>query len=320
MTIRAKSVISTLALVAGLAAPAATAPFVPQHGDRGRDRGRADDALVAAFDQVTRDTVWTQTAALDLDFDVFHPQSMEVVGDRIYLSSVEVIEAPVRFPEPVDGYDRSPGRGVGHLFVLDRAGNLLRDIEITDGDRYHPGGLDVHGDELYLPVAEYRPNSSANLYRVDLDTFRVTRLFQVDDHIGGVVLDEKTGHLVGQSWGSRRFYDWTLTGRQKDFWLNPDHYIDYQDCEYVVFRKMLCSGIAGSLGGFVMIDLRDNHRIRHQVPTQAQSASGRLLTQNPTDIDARRTASGFHLTLYAAPDDGVATQLLVFEADVPAGR
>jgi hypothetical protein len=57
---------------------------------------------------------------------------------------------------------------VGHLFVLDPAGKLLRHIEIADGNRSHPGGLDVQGDSLYLPVAEYRPDSSANLYRIDL--------------------------------------------------------------------------------------------------------------------------------------------------------
>lgn len=316
MIFRTKAITSSLVLLAGLAAPAATA----LHRDGGRDHARADEPLVAAFDQVTRGTVWTPATALDLDFNIFHPQSMEVVGDRIYISSVEIIEAPVRYPVPVDGYDRTPGKGVGHLSVLDRAGKLLRDIKIADGNRYHPGGLDVHGDSLYLPVAEYRPDSSADLYRVDLRTFKVTRLFQVDDHIGGVVLDEETGHLVGQSWGSRRFYDWTLGGRQKDFWLNPDHYIDYQDCEYVVSRKMLCSGIAGTIGGFVMIDLRDDHRILHQVPVQTQSASGRIITNNPTDIDAEPTATGTHLTLYAEPDDDLGTKLLVYEADVPSAR
>jgi len=251
---------------------------------------------------------------------------MEVIGDRIYLSSVEIIEPTVRYPEPVDGYDRTPGKGRGHLFVLDRDGQLLNDIVISDGNRYHPGGLDYDGEFLWLPVAEYRPNSSADIYRIDPTTYDVTKLFTVSDHIGGVVRDQETGHLVGQSWGSRRFYDWKVGGKQKGFWFNENHFLDYQDCEYVASRKALCSGVTGlpaqpgaatgyELGGLVMIDLRDRHRILHEVPLQQWSTAGHVITRNPTDLDA----DGSHLTLYAAPDDSgkaAGTQILVYEADV----
>jgi hypothetical protein len=286
----------------------------------------SDDALVQTFDNVSRSTAWTRTATLDLDFETHHPQAMEVVGDRIYLSSVEILEPTVRYPEPVDGYDRTPGKGLGHLFVLDRDGQLLKDIVISDGHRYHPGGLDYDGEFLWLPVAEYRPNSSADIYRIDPTTYEVTKLFTVSDHIGGVVRDQETGHLVGQSWGSRRFYDWTVGGRQKGFWLNENHFLDYQDCEYIASRKALCSGVTGlpaqpgaasgyELGGLAMIDLRDRHRILHEVPLQHWSTAGHVITRNPTDLDA----DGSHLTLYAAPDDSgeaAGTQILVYEADV----
>ena len=289
-------------------------------------RPAGDDPLVQTFDNVSRSTVWTRTAALDLDFETHHPQAMEVVGDRIYLSSVEIIEPTVRYPEPVDGYDRTPGKGIGHLFVLDRDGRLLQDIVISDGDRYHPGGLDFDGESLWLPVAEYRPDSSADIYRIDPTTYDVTKVFTVSDHIGGVVRDQETGHLVGQSWGSRRFYDWTVGGRQKGFALNENHFLDYQDCEYVASRKMLCSGVTGlpaqpgaatgyELGGLAMIDLRDRNRILHEVPLQLWSTAGHVVTRNPTDLDA----DGSHLTLYAAPDDSdeaAGTQILVYEADV----
>ncbi|NEE01097.1 DUF6454 family protein [Phytoactinopolyspora halotolerans] len=312
-------------LIAGLAAIATSADSA---GDA-RPKGR-DELLVSAFEQVDRNTEWLHVDTVDLDFETFHPQAMEVVGDRIYLSSVEVIERPERYPEPIDGYDRSPGRGVGHVFVLDLEGNLLEDIEIADGHRYHPGGIDVHGDALYVPVAEYRPDSSSDIYRIDLQTYQVTRLFGVDDHIGGVVVDQLSGRLVGQSWGSRRFYEWSLAGKQKDFWLNENHFLDYQDCEYVASRKTLCSGVTGlaappgiegsyELGGFAMIDLRDEHRILHEVPLQLWSTAGHVITRNPTDLDAEPTADGARLTLYAAPDDadeGAGTQVLVYTADV----
>lgn len=285
----------------------------------------ADDPLVAAFENVSRSTTWTRTGALQLDFNTHHPQAMEVVGDRIYLSSVEIIERPQSYPEPVDGYDRSPGKGVGHLFVLEKDGTLIEDIELGEGDMYHPGGLDVDQEgTIWVPVAEYRPDSESIIYRVDPGTFEARRMFTVDDHVGGVIRDQETGHLVGQSWGSRRFYEWTTAGRQRARWLNDSHFVDYQDCEYVASRKTLCSGIAGlpaqpgagtpyELGGFALIDLR-TRSIRHEVPTQLWSTAGHVVTRNPTDIDA----VGTHLTMYAAPDDfgeGNGTEILTYEAD-----
>ena len=309
-------------VIAGAAVTAASAQ--PQQPPRAAER---DDALVATFDNVSRSTAWTRTETIDLDFNTHHPQAMEVVGDRIFLSSVEIVEPTVRYPDgPVGGYDRTPGKGVGHLFVLDRSGNLLEDIVLGEGDRYHPGGIDYDGENIWVPVAEYRPDSAALVYRVDAETYEAQKMFSVEDHIGGVVRDQVTGRLVGQSWGSRRFYEWTEAGRQKDFWLNENHFLDYQDCEYVATRKALCSGVTGlpaqpgaatgyELGGFAMIDLKDDHRILHEVPVQLWSTAGHVITRNPTDIDA----DGSHLTMYAAPDDyqeGVGTQILVYEADV----
>jgi hypothetical protein len=290
-----------------------------------------DDVLVSSFDNLTRGTAWTRTQTIDLGFHTFHPQSMEVIGDRIFLSSVEITQAPVKYPNgPVGGYDRTPGKGVGHLFILDRSGKLLKDIVLGEGDMYHPGGIDYDGEHIWVPVSEYRPNSAGIVYRVDAETYRAKEMFRVKDHVGGVVRDQETGRLVGQSWGSRRFYEWTPAGEQKDFWLNENHFIDYQDCEYVATGNALCSGVTGlpaqpgaatgyELGGFAMIDLRDEHRIRHEVPVQLWSTAGHVVTRNPTDLDAE----GSHLTMYAAPDDfgeGANTQVLVYEADVTPQR
>jgi hypothetical protein len=321
MNLRTPSLVLAAATVMAIATSAAA--LQPGPATRAQER---NEALVRAFDDVSRNTVWTHTDTIDLDFETHHPQAMEVVGDRIFLSSVEIIEPTVRYPEPIGGYDRTPGKGLGHLFILDRDGQLLKDIVISDGHRYHPGGLDYDGRFLWLPVAEYRPNSSADIYRINPTTYAVKKLFTVPDHIGGVVRDQESGHLVGQSWGSRRFYEWTVRGKQESFWLNENHFIDYQDCEYVASSKALCSGVAGlpaqpgatnsyELGGFAMISLRGRHRILHEVPMQLWSAAGHVITRNPTDLDA----DGRHLTLYAAPDDSdevSGTQILIYEADV----
>lgn len=304
---------------------------------------RADDPVVSAFDNVTRSTAWTKAGEVKVKFDDFHPQSLEVVGNRVFMTSVEIIEPTKKYPAGtlVDGYDRTAGKGRGHLFVMDLQGNLIKDVVLGEGDMYHPGGLDYDGHDVYVPVSQYRPNSSAIIYKVDATTYQPTELFRVQDHIGGVVLDRATGHLVGQSWGSRRFYDWTITGRQTRYWLNENHFLDYQDCEYLEREHALCSGVTGlpaapgattgyELGGFAMIDLSDLHPdmgngvdggptppafIEHEVPLQLWSPAGHVITRNPTDLDA----DGNQLTLYTAPDDsneGAGTSLLIYQATV----
>ena len=75
---------------------------------------------------------------------------------------------------------------------------------------YHPGGIDYDGKHIWVSVAEYRPNSRTVVYRVDPESMKATEVFRFPDHIGGILhnTDDKTLH--GVSWGSRRFYKWTL--------------------------------------------------------------------------------------------------------------
>jgi hypothetical protein len=119
--------------------------------------GPRDAPLVDAIEHASRSTPWTPVRRLPLDFQTYHPQGFARLGDRLFLSSVEVIEAPQRYPEPVGGYDRTPGRGRGHLFELSLDGRLLGHIELDEGTIYHPGGIDYDGESLWVPVAEYRP-------------------------------------------------------------------------------------------------------------------------------------------------------------------
>ena len=285
-----------------------------------------DGDVASDFMKVDRNTTWSQVDKLHLDFPTFHPEGLAITPDHIFLSSVEVTEPTQKYPSPVGGYDRTPGKGVGHLFVMDRQGHLQKDITLGEGDMYHPGGIDFDGRNVWVPVAQYRPNSSAILYRVDAQNLAVHKQFEVHDHIGGLVLDETTHRLVGNSWGSRRFYSWSLDGKQTGTWLNPDHYVDAQDCQYVVSAKMLCGGVtnlpqtpsaggaAGTyeLGGMALTDL-SSHRILHEVPFQKWSTAGHVMTRNPLKL----TASGGTLDLWAAPDngdEGNGTELFHFRA------
>ena len=286
--------------------------------------GPSDAALVDAVERVSRSTPWTVVRRMPLDFQTHHPQGFARVGNRLFLSSVEVIEPPQRYPQPVDGYDRTPGSGRGHLFELSLDGRLLRQIELGEGTIYHPGGIDYDGRWLWVPVAEYRPNSRAIVYRVNPDTLRAREAFRVDDHVGGVVRDRVSGDVHGLSWGSRTFYTWTSRGRELARTPNPEHYVDFQDCEYARFRKAVCTGITEytgpdgarfELGGIGVVNL-GRGTLGAEVPVQRYSTAGHVVTRNPVELDVR----GATLRMYAAPDDreeAAGTELLVLEAPAP---
>ena len=301
-------IVSTLAAVAIAASGLASAQPHQQ-----KTSPRHDGPLARAFSEVDRDTAWTILDKLHLDFETFHTEGLAITPDHLFLSSVEILEPTQKYPTPRGGYDRTPGRGVGHLFVMDRQGHLQKDIVLGDGDMYHPGGIDFDGRNVWVPVAEYRPDSSAIIYRVDATSLTVTRAFRVDDHIGGIVLDKTTRHLVGNTWGSRRFYEWNLRGRRLDTWRNASYFVDYQDCQYVESAKMLCGGVTNlpqtptaggdaavyELGGLALVDLR-THRILREVPFQRWSTAGHVITRNPVKL----AAVDGGLDLWAAPDNG----------------
>ncbi|MEU5882507.1 DUF6454 family protein [Spirillospora sp. NPDC047279] len=287
---------------------------------------RKPDPVVTAVQSLDRNARWTVTRRLDLAFPTHHPQGLARVGDRLYLSSVEVTEPPVRYPAPVDGYDRSPGKGRGHLFELDLSGRLLRQITLGEGTMYHPGGIDFDGRDLWVPVAEYRPNSRSIVYRVDPRSLRASEAFRFKDHVGGVVRDRRTGHVHGVSWGSRRLFEWTERGAPLRRGPNESHYIDYQDCAAAGPGKAVCTGLTEypvatggrfDLGGIAVVDLRTG-AVGHEVPVTALSPNGHVVTRNPVHLEA----DGGTLRMWAAPDDGEepgGTRLLVLETVLPRG-
>jgi hypothetical protein len=293
---------------------------------------RADDALVADFRAVDRGTAWQLTGKLKLNFPTYHTEGITFAGGHIFLSAVQILEPTVKYPTPQGGYDRTPGRGIGHVFVMDTEGRLQRDIVLGEGDMYHPGGIDNDGTTVWVPVAQYRPNSSAIIYSIDVKSLSVHKEFEVKDHIGGIVRDAVTGHLVGNSWGSRHFYEWNQEGRQVTDWNNEAYFVDYQDCQYVPSRKMLCGGVTNlpqtpaaggtaatyELGGIGLIDLR-SHDVLHEVPLQLWSTAGHVVTRNPLKL----AAHGDTITMWAAPDngdEGNGTEILTYQATVNPAR
>jgi len=275
------------------------------------------DPRAAVADRVarlTRDTAWSRVRSVPIAFRTFHPQGLVKIGETFFLSSVEVL-------------DRDAGRGTGHLFKMSSSGRLLADLKLGEGAMYHPGGLDYDGRNIWVAVAEYRPNSRSIIYRVDPDAMTAAEVVRVADHIGAIVHDTDDDALHGVSWGSRRFYRWPIgadgrvTNAAAPGTLNPSHYVDYQDCKYAGNHRMLCTGVtevrasAGAppfrLGGLELFDLRAGRPL-HQVPILLWTDGGLDMTHNPVWIEP--TANG--LRGYFIPDDDHST-LYVYEAATP---
>lgn len=312
-----------LVLLASLAACSATLPAPAENRT-------ANNLIGERVKQLTRAAQWRPVASIPVNFNTQHPQGMVKIGDNIYATSVEIRTPTKRFAQPEGGYDRDTGEGVGHLFKFDAKGNLLADLRLGEGSVYHPGGIDYDGRYIWVPVAEYRPNSRSIVYRVDPVTMTATEVFRYRDHVGGIVHNTDDGTLHGVTWGSRRFYRWTLDsqGRVTNAGappeqlrkLNRSHYIDYQDCKYLGRREMLCSGLNNyqmkkdgprfPLGGFEIVDLVTDQPI-HQVPVELWAESGLPMTYNPFWIEP--TAAG--LRAYFMPEDEKST-LYVYEVDV----
>ena len=280
--------------------------------------GQNERALLAErVQQLTRESIWQPVGSTRIAFRTFHPQGLVKIRDSFLLSSVEV-------------HDRQAGKGVGHLFKLTDTGTLISDLRLGEGSIYHPGGIDYDGKDVWVPVAEYVPNSRSIIYRVNPETMTPTRVLTFADHIGAIVHDTATRALYGVSWGSRRFYRWTLDGegrvtnggvRPESLQrLNPSHYIDYQDCKFVVRDRMLCTGVAVlqgpsllsifRLGGLELVDLKESRPV-HQVPVSLWTSTGLDMTHNASWIEVSATG----LRAYFVPEDDRST-IFVYDVQI----
>ena len=277
--------IRTLAVIVALGGAFTLTAGPALSGAEGGPIEQRDNLTTRLFRLMGRNAIWTLVDTVHVNWPTFHTQGMVKIGDTFYVSSVEVISSTVRNGTVTDALydfsiDRSPGTGRGWLFKFNAAGQLLAQIELTDGTKYHPGGIDYDGRYIWVPVAEYRPNSRSNVYRVDPETLAAELVFTENDHIGGVVHNRQRGTMHGVSWGSRRLYTWRVTGQpgktkvaSSEWTPNAQFYIDYQDCHYQGIEFMLCGGVAGyptplgsiAFGGLDLVDLR-RARPEHQIP------------------------------------------------------
>lgn len=302
------------------------------------------DAIASAFSNLGRTTQWNLLRAIPLQGDLWEPEGMIRIGsDRYVVSAGEYTSATVAYGKDangtsviINGTDRSPGSGFAHLVVFDGNGTRIADATISElgAMEYHNGGIDYDGKYIWATIAQYRPNTTATLVRVDPSTLEPTPMYRIADHQGGVVHDTETKRLYTLNWGSRNasvfpsnpdnqaFNDntWTLPSEVK---RNPSYFVDYQDCKFLGHPKlydhrstMICSGVAtiGSgnssynLGGIALVDTETMVPVA-EVPIALSSQLGQRITQNPMDVDV---VDG-KLRLYWLPDQHNST-LYIYEA------
>lgn len=258
------------------------------------NRARTDAAVGTTIASVTRATTWDLIDEMPLQFDAHHPQGMARIGSTWWISTVDV----------------DARRGL--ILAVDDRGDLIERVPIGDSRRYHPGGMDFDGEAFWIPCAEYRPDSTTTVYRMQPGA-APERAFKVHDHVGAMARCGPEGDIVGWSWGSRRFYRWSVHGHVLATRANPAFFVDHQDCQWLGDGLLLCGGVAevglaagpGWLGGLGLLDA-DELVMRHEVPFPIySSASGRVATHNPLWAETRDD----QLLVHVLPDDGFSTLL-----------
>lgn len=149
----------------------------------------------------------------DLKGTMFHVQGMDLDSTHVWVTSVDIEHK----------------RGFLHQFNRE-TGQFERQVELTDGVRFHPGGISVDGDFIWVPVAEYRPHSSAEILELDKKTLATKRKIVVEDHIGCVAVVPEG--LVAGNWGSKQLYLLDHQGKQLRVIDSPSE-TQYQDMKFV---------------------------------------------------------------------------------------
>src|SRR2546422_10558542 len=119
--------------------------------------------------KLTRDSSWTLVASVPVKFRTYHPQGMVKIGETIFISSVDA------------------GEGVGHVFKIDMAGNLIADLRVGEGTIYHPGGIDYEGTHIWVSVGEEPTKNRPIVYPGETQAMKATEMFRFADHIRAII-------------------------------------------------------------------------------------------------------------------------------------
>ena len=296
------------------------------------------EAIIEQFTTLGRTTVWHSIKNISLEGDTGEPEGMVVIndGERVITARGDWTAPSVSYNGTiVNGTDRTPGAGYGHVEVYDNQGKRVVDATLTKpGDlEYHIGGLDYDGQYIWATLAQYRPNTTATIIAIDPTTLNYKPLYHYADHLGGIVHDTTINRLNTLNWGARNASIWNLNTTTSDTTTypafstpasvvkNPTFFIDYQDCKFLGHSKhydhravMLCSGVATlainlTIGGLALVDFETMLPL-YEVPLTMKSALGTPITQNPFDVSWNEADQT--MRVYFLPDQHNST-LYVYE-------
>lgn len=221
---------------------------------------------------------------LPLEGQTHHVQGVAVDGNTLYVTAV----------------DRAASKG--WLFEYDfTSGKRLRAVELQQGSRFHPGGFDIDDDSIWIPVAEYRRESTTIVQRRSRLTLEIISSFEVKDHIG--CLTWTGSRLIGGNWDARKLYEWSPDGRELSVRPNPRS-TRYQELKYR-YGTLIGSGLSAPGSGAV--EWLDPETL----------SPLRILDAGTTDRKVPYTQEGFDYRdgrLYLLPEDAP-SRLFIFRAN-----
>ncbi|KIW96395.1 uncharacterized protein Z519_03464 [Cladophialophora bantiana CBS 173.52] len=267
------------------------------------------EAIIEQFTTLGRTTVWRSVKNITFQGDTGEPEGMVVINEERFITARGDWTVPTTSYNGtiINGTDRTPGAGYGHIEIYDGQGKRVVDATLTPpGDiEYHIGGLDYDGQYIWATLAQYRPNTTATIIAVNPLTLEYQSLIHYADHLGGIVHDTKRQRLNTLNWGSRNASIWNLNATSNKPYptfsqpssvaRNPSFYVDYQDCKFLGHSKqydyravMICSGVATlagniTIGGLALVDFETMIPL-YEVPLTMTSVRGTPLTQNPFDV------------------------------------
>lgn len=198
----------------------------------------------------------------------------------------------------VTAVDRDTRKGFLYEFAV-TDGRLERTVEVQDGDRFHPGGIATDKDSIWIPVAEYRPKSSAVIQRRNKHTLALESQFAVPDHIGCVAVTPE--YIVGGNWDSRDFYVWDHAGTlQNKVALTEGN--GYQDIKFRAGQLIASGLLAGKKGAVDFLEF-PSMRMMRRLP---------LGNTDRAQPFTREGMTVFENHLWLLPEDGD-SRLFVFE-------
>jgi len=142
-----------------------------------------------------------------------HVQGLAVTDESFWISSV----------------DRRAK--VGWVIRVDRKSlKVVAERKLVKGAQFHPGGIQLTGNDLWVPLAEYRRRSTSTMLRLDAQSLETKHSFAIDDHIGGVAVDGQ-GTVYAANWDCREIYSFDEQGKLLQRVKNPTG-VAYQDIEW----------------------------------------------------------------------------------------